>query len=435
MTIISLVMIVAFAIVYFTTYSNIQAENRSKLEMRSGKQISIEGSSAPRFTNTIDPDLDPNKGGLEKHDSMTNIVTQQISSEDTLSFDIEVDAKGKILSTHTVFSDITPETYQQATEIALKNPKSTKAITLNGRQWQYALTSMKTDIYQNGVLQTIDDGSTQIRFLDVTESKKTLAKLLQTLGGVGLLMLLVIFLFSYYFANRAIKPIAVAWDKQKQFVADASHELKTPLAIINANCDAITTNPEETIQSQKKWFDYIRIGSDRMAKLINDLLTLTRLEEVNTIISKNPFNLSKEITDIALALEAVMIDKKICFSASIEPDIIVESDAERFKQLVTILFDNAIKYTNEAGQIELSLMKGKRQAVFSIKNTGKGITQQDLPKIFDRFYRSDPARAEKTGGYGLGLSIAKMIVEQLGGKINVESIENKYTVFTVHVGL
>lgn len=252
---------------------------------------------------------------------------------------------------------------------------------------------------------------------------------------MGLITLIVIFVVSLYFANRAIKPIAETWEKQKQFVADASHELKTPLSIINANYDALLVNQEETIQSQLKWLSYIRIGTDRMTKLINDLLSLAKIEDANLEIRKMPFNISIAINDVILSMEAVVIEKGIQLSHSIEPDLIVKGDLERVKSVVTILLDNAVKYSNLNGQIDILLIKSKRQVIYSIKNSAKGIAKQDLQKVFDRFYRADPSRAQEIGGYGLGLSIAKAIIDRMGGEIHVTSVENECTTFTFTLGL
>ncbi|NLM75002.1 MAG: ATP-binding protein [Clostridiaceae bacterium] len=131
----------------------------------------------------------------------------------------------------------------------------------------------------------------------------------------------------------------------------------------------------------------------------------------------------------------VLAEKDIRLISSIERDIIIKSDPERIKQLIMILFDNAVKYTDKNGQIEIFLTKSKRLVEFSIKNTGKGIAKQDLPRIFDRFYRADPSRTHQTGSYGLGLSIAKAIIERLGGEIRATSVENEYTTFTFTLGL
>lgn len=167
-----------------------------------------------------------------------------------------------------------------------------------------------------------------------------------------------------------------------------------------------------------------------MTKLINDLLSLAKMEDVRFPIQKVTFNMSDAINDVILSMEPVVAEKDIKLTHLIEPDIIVKSDQEKIKLVVTILFDNAVKYTDEKGQIDISLIRSKRHVTFTIKNSGKGIAKQDLPKIFDRFYRVDPSRTQETSGYGLGLSIAKTIMDRLGGEIYATSVENKYTTFT-----
>jgi two-component system, OmpR family, sensor histidine kinase CiaH len=254
--------------------------------------------------------------------------------------------------------------------------------------------------------------------------------ILTTFLFVGSIMLVVIFMVSLYFANRAIKPIIETWEQQKQFVADASHELKTPLSIITANYDALLANKEETIDSQIKWLGYIKTGTDRMTKLISDLLSLARMDDVNLDIVKTVFNLSNEVHNMVSSMVAVAIEKDIALSQSIEPSVMVEGDPDRIKEVIAILFDNAVKYTPTNGNINMALTKSKRQATFSIQNTGGGISEQDIPHVFDRFYRADSSRTHDNGGFGLGLSIAKSFVIASGGNIYVSSVENGWTTFT-----
>ncbi len=413
MSITSLVMIAAFAIIYFITYNNIHSEIQNKLNPRSGMQIKIEGTGFPD---------DIGKGVITS-------TVHKFSPDDSLSFIIEVDADGRILNIDSLI-DLPEEAYYKAAGTAWSNKKNNSTITLEGRQWQYAIVPLnKHLILENGQEYTSMENSYQMMFIDVTESNKRLFELLTTLLFVGLLMLLVIFIISRYFANRAIKPIAEAWEKQKQFVADASHKLKTPLSIINANYDALLANQEKTIKSQIKWLGYIKIGTDRMTKLINELLSLAKIEDINFQTHKKPFNISNAVNDVISSMEAGVLEKDIKLSYSLEPDIIIKGDPARAKQVVAILLDNAIKYTNENGQIEIMLKKSKRQVLFSIKNSGKGIAKQDLPRVFDRFYRADPSRTHENGGYGLGLAIAKTIIDRLGGEIRVTSMENECTTF------
>lgn len=226
-----------------------------------------------------------------------------------------------------------------------------------------------------------------------------------------------------------MKPIIEAWEQQKQFVADASHELKTPLSIITANYDALLAHKEETIDSQIKWLGYIKTGMDRMTKLINDLLYLAKMDNVNLEIEKTVFNLSDEVHNVVSPMAAGAIERGIALSQSVEPNVMVEGDPERIKEVIAILFDNAIRYTNENGNINLSLAKSKRQVTFSIRNTGNGISEQDISHVFDRFYRADSSRTHENGGFGLGLSIAKSVINASGGDIHVSSVENGWTTF------
>lgn len=408
----SILMFAAFIIIYLITYNNIYKENQNKLSSKNNAQISI---AAPYLPTDIKDKA---------------IITKNFLFSDSLLFNIQVDADGNILSINS-FINLPEETYYKAAETAWHDKKNNSTITLDGRQWEYSITQInKQIVLENGQQYATSQDNYLITFLDVTESNRTLFQLLTTLILVGLIMLFAVFIISLYFANKAIKPISETWEKQKQFVADASHELKTPLSIINANYDALLANREETIESQLKWLGYIKIGTDRMTKLIHDLLSLAKIEDVHLEIKKTPFNISADINDVILSMESIVLEKGIRLSHRIEPDIIVESDSERIKQVVTILFDNAIKYTNENGQIDISLIKSKRQVVYSITNSGKGIAKEDLLKVFDRFYRSDPSRAQETGGYGLGLSIAKTIINRLGGDIQATSTENEFTTFT-----
>ena len=429
MAITSTVMIAAFAIIYFITYSNIHSEIEEKLKLPSQMQITIAGAIE---AGTIEES--PLTESITKNTGKRVTTAPGLSLDNTLSFNIEVDAEGRILNINS-FIDLSEEAYDKAVEAAWNNKSSNSTITLEDRQWRYNVVPISLQVIQGNRQQIISDGNRfNIVFLDVTAYNKTLLELLTTLVVVGLITLMVIFVVSLYFANRAIKPIAGAWEKQKQFVADASHELKTPISIINANYDALLANQEDTIKNQMKWLDYIRIGTDRMAKLTNDLLSLAKLEDVNIETQKTPFDISSAIDEVISPMEAVILEKDIKLSRSIEPDIIIKSDAEKIRQVVRILLDNAVKYTNEKGHIHISLARSKRQVTFSIKNSGKGIPQQDLPKVFDRFYRADPSRTHE-GSYGLGLSIAKTIIHRLGGEIEVTSVENEYTTFTFTLGL
>lgn len=424
MAITSAVVLSAFCVIYFITYNSTRSEIQSKLDDEMpGIQFDMQNEEEAENETVSGETI---QGGV--------VV---IESDDYQMFSVIVDAQGNILEEASGTS-IEQGLYEQAVNIAWNDPDNKSDVTLDGRQWRYAVTPI-INVSVSEDSETINnDGTTDkfsVVFLDVTSYNETLFDLMTTLLLVAGITLVAIFLVCLFFANRAIKPLAGTWQKQKQFVADASHELKTPLSIINANYDALLANQEETVQSQIKWLDYIKIGTDRMTKLINDLLTLAKFDEPNPAIRSTSFNFSKTVQSVLLSMDAAMLEKGIELSFSIEPGIFIESDPEGLNQIILILLDNALKYTDQNGQIDVVLSRSNQQAELFIKNSGKGIPEQELPKIFDRFYRGDHSRTHKNGSYGLGLSIAKAVTDLLGGDIQAQSTEGEYTTFAFRINL
>ncbi len=422
MAVTSLVMLMAFSAVYLTTWNNIQAENQKKLSGMS-KSWTISSESVPEQPESA-------QGGFSSPRREQGHVVSMVSADYSPSFILIVDKNGGIVETDSMI-DLPEGTYGEAAEAAWqKGGQST--VTLAGRLWLYAVTPVSVNLLaEDGrSATTISEDNYQISFLDITDTQKTLRDLLLTFLFVGLAMLGVIFLVSFYFANRAIRPIAVAWEKQRQFVADASHELKTPLSVITANYDALLSNQDETIRSQREWLNYLKIGTDRMTRLINGLLTLAKMEDADLEVSRAPFDLSAALSKDMAAMEAAAAEKGLSLSKSLGQGIVINSDQEMVRQVFMILLENAVKYSEPNGEIFVSLEKSGHHLICSVKNNGKGIARKDLPRIFDRFYRADKSRTGENGGYGLGLSIAKTMINRLGGEITVESRENEWTVFT-----
>jgi two-component system sensor histidine kinase CiaH len=418
MSIILVVMTAAFAVIYFITYSNIQTENQNKL-----KSI----ASLPRGVSLMQEG--EHITATQSNKKVIGIVPSNFS----VSFNILMDDSGEVLKIVS-FIDMPEEIYLKAAKLAFGSKNDMGTISLEGKKWMYSATKLNGAfvINENGkqiVTQTAETNR-QIAFLDVTDSGKILTGLLMTCLIIGIAMIFVIFAISLYFANKSIKPISETWNKQKQFIADASHELKTPLAIISANFDVLLSNEEESIVSQKKWIHYIQTEIGRMSKLVSDLLYLAKTEDGNIEMQNMPFDISEIVNDAILSTEAIVYEKGITLLHSIEPNIIANGDNEKIGQVVMILLDNSVKYTNSYGSINISLKKTRHNILFSIKNTGNGIPSKDLPKLFDRFYRADTARTQEDGGgYGLGLSIAKAIIDRQGGKLYVQSTENEETTF------
>ena len=251
------------------------------------------------------------------------------------------------------------------------------------------------------------------------------------IGGLIIGMVSII-VASYFLARRAMIPIQEAWGKQQQFVADASHELRSPITGIYSNAELMLRHPQLTIQEQSHRVNTIMKESLRMTKLISSLLTLARSDANKAELQVAPVDFSEMIEMVAEHFKPLEELNKVSLIVRIKPAIELMADRERLHQLVVILLDNAFKYTGEGGQILLSCDKDEKSAFLVVQDTGCGIAAEHLPHIFDRFFRGDKARSRDKGGTGLGLAIAKWIVEKHGGKIVVES-SGKGTTFQVSI--
>jgi signal transduction histidine kinase len=195
------------------------------------------------------------------------------------------------------------------------------------------------------------------------------------------------------------------------------------------------SNGDSSIHSQSKWLQYIKSEVERMTRLTNDLLYLAQLDYSDTRMIYSNFNLSEAVENVIMTMEAVIYENDIMFEYEVEPRLMVNGNSEQIKQVVMIFLDNSVKYVNTKGRITLSLKKTGSTALLSVSNTGEGIPEDQIARIFDRFYRTDKSRARKSGGYGLGLAIAKSIVEQHRGRISARSTVNESTTFAIELPL
>lgn len=259
--------------------------------------------------------------------------------------------------------------------------------------------------------------------MDNSIIQKRIIEVLKTSIIMFILLELIIVYLSKKLTKWIIKPVVEAFSKQKQFIADASHELKTPLSVIMASTEALENEPDE-----KKWLDNIKSESERMNKLISDLLEMAKSENgfKEQYINED---LSKIVERSVLTFEGLMYEKDIKLDYNIEENIKFLCNENQIKQLVSILLDNAIKHSYDKGKIEVKLKKEKA-IVLTITNQGKEIPKEEQDKIFERFYRIDESRNRNDNRYGLGLAIAKNIVTNHNGKISVIS-ENGHTTFKI----
>ncbi len=237
---------------------------------------------------------------------------------------------------------------------------------------------------------------------------------------------LLLSLLAWLLIRRMVRPVEDAFNKQKQFVSDASHELKTPLAVISANAEVL----EQDI-GENEYLGYIRSEVRRTDTLVNSLLTLARLDKGAAETAMKPFDLSRALLDVTLPFESTVFEAGKTLETDIPDGISCTGSEEQIKQLAVILLSNALKYSDEGGTIEVSLRAKGKQREIRVFNTGSFISPEDREHIFDRFWRADPAHGRETGGHGLGLAIAKTIADAHHGKIAVESREGSGTAFTV----
>jgi signal transduction histidine kinase len=393
-------MLIAFSTIYFITYSNVRVGIKMELSKAlDHKPGEFKRDSKFNFADSVQPNNPPKSAAPRKN---------------SLDFTVTIDTNGNLIDSDSIFT--LDETFIKAV-LAKKNKEGT--IILDDNNWAY--------------LKIPEGNGYKIAFVNITDKQETLNKLIYTFLVLAPIMLIFIFFISKFFADSSIVPIKKAFEKQKQFIGDASHELKTPLAVISTNVDVLLSNSDDTIRDQSKWLYYIKSETERMNKLTNDLLYLAQVDYSEAKMIFSQFNLSEAVENILLTMEAVIFEKNLSFQYNIEPNLKILGNTEQLKQVVMILLDNAIKYTNLKGTIDLSLIHHSNNILLSVKNSGEGISEEHLEKIFDRFYRTDKSRARKSGGYGLGLAIAKAIVEEHKGKINVKSILNESTTFTVEL--
>ncbi len=228
-------------------------------------------------------------------------------------------------------------------------------------------------------------------------------------------------------------PVKEAWRSQKQFVADASHELKTPITVILANAGILLGHKDSTIREQQKWVEYISAEAGRMKELVENMLFLTRSDTEGNHTVRSSVNLSDVVVSCLLVFESVAFESGLKLNGEVAPELYVNGNEGELKQLVMILLDNACKYTEEKGSVTVILERSQDKVRLSVNNTGDGIRPEDLPHLFERFYRADKSRARNQGGYGLGLAIARQIVVNHKGKITVESNPKNGTTFRVQL--
>ena len=327
-------------------------------------------------------------------------------------FALEINARGDIITTRGGYFDLSDrEKLQKLIDIAVNSEDDIGEVPDYGLRFYRVVTRT----------------SWRVVFADTSAETTTLHSLIRTLAIASAAALAVFFVMSLLLARWLVRPVARAWDQQRQFVADASHELKTPLTGIMTNAELLNSPDfDETHRSQ--FAAHILTMSRQMRQLIEEMLDLARTDSGQSTLIFSQVDLSRLISDAVLPFEPVFFEAGLTLAVDIQPGLTVRGSQQHLRQTVDILLDNARKYAAPSGEISVTLTRCGGRCRLAVSNPGPEISKADLQNIFKRFYRADEAHTQR-GSYGLGLSIARNIILRHRGRIWAESKNGRNTFF------
>lgn len=380
MAIVTLMLCVILGMVYYFTSANLE---RSSISMMQALAISP-------------PDFRPDDQSEDVHLPF---------------FTVRLGAQGEVVSTDGGYYDLSDgETLNELVDLATSSPKQLGVL----------------DEYDLRYYRMETPGAEVIVFADISSERATLSALVRNLAIIGALAFLTFLGASVLLSKWAVRPVEKAWQQQREFVASASHELKTPLTVVMTNAELLS----EEQGGQSKNAESIVTMSQRMRRLIDQLLELARAEDEGSAVSFSTLDFARIAESEALAMETVYFERNLLLETEIEDGIFVTGDETELRKLMGILLDNAGKYSGESGTVRVRLKRyGKSKCRLCVANEGVEIPEAELENIFRRFYRAESARGVREG-FGLGLSIAASIVNRHRGRIWAESEngENRFYV-------
>lgn len=323
--------------------------------------------------------------------------------------------------------------YTESGELLKVNMKNIAAVTEEDSETYLNIASAHgvgfgySGSYKFYVASTADNHYMAI-FLDCYDELRTLQTFAAVSSLVVLACIVLVFILVVLLSKRAIAPMMQTMEKQKQFITDASHELKTPLTVINASLKVL-----EMDTGKSKWIDKIQGQTDKLSRLVNDLVTLSRLDEEHPPLHCSDFDISAAVTEVVDSFRDHAATQGHILETEITSDLSYHGDEYAIRQLTSILMDNAVKYADPGSTIRLLLKKEKRGVSLQTENLCASFRTEDADKLFDRFYRADKARSTQITGFGIGLSIARSIVEAHHGSIHADHIESGTIRFIVHL--
>ncbi len=377
MAMVSIMLCIIFGLVYNSTRHNLETESINMMQGIATRPIELDR-----------PDI-PN---------------EQLPELKLPYFSIALNKEGEVIATGGGYYDLSDEEFLKTLVAEANATQQVGVLDERGLRFYRADTPM---------------GATLV-FADMSSETRTLTSLVKTSLLIAVLSFLGFLVISIFLSRWAVKPVAAAWRRQKQFIADASHELKTPLTVILTNAELLQSEGY-TPAERNNFSQSILLMGQQMKLLVEKMLELARSDTEQSAPTMQPVDLSKLVLDSAISFEGVFVDKGLLLESQIEPDITVQGNGQALQQLVDILLDNAQKYSAPSGVTTVQLSScGQTKCRLQVSNPGAAIPPEDLKKIFQRFYRMDKARS-RDGSFGLGLSVAESIVAQHKGKIWAES--------------
>lgn len=385
------------------------AADAQRLENQSGAALYMvlsrqDGESVPRFEIGAPP-LEQKENGDNRNASMVPVFS--VTVKDGQITEIRDDE----------LVDVSEDTALQAAQEALATGQDRGVLS---------------DLGLRFLLERSPDGTVRIAFADQTWERSSMRTLLFSCLLIWLLAMAAFFCVGLFLSSLALRPVEKAWKQQRQFVADASHELKTPLTVILANTGIVLAHPNDPVSTQSKWLSYTQEEARQMKGLVEDLLFLAKSDSARLTAHPTQVDLSQVVQGCLLPFEPVAFEAGVALDAQIDPGLILTGDEAQLRRLVRILLDNAVKYAGPPdAAVTVTLTRQQDKLRLTVHNTGAPIPPEHLPHLFERFYRADAARNRTQGGYGLGLAIARSITETHRGKISVASSAGAGTTFTV----
>ena len=331
-------------------------------------------------------------------------------------FFVKLNQRSEIIQT-SPFMPLTPDNQSLLVQKVQASGQNSGEILLEKNQYFYQITPVNGQQDYFIIVQ------------DLQHDRNVLKELITGLSLTGIICMILSLFGSLFMANRAMIPIEKSWQQQKDFLADASHEFRTPLAVIQTNLEIVRDSPEETVLSQEHWLSNIYEETLCMTKLVESLLFLARTDSHQQLLTKDLFLLNQAVITSVDLFRPIADLKGVNLIMQAETDIPYYADEAKLRQVISILLDNALRHTPTAGNITILLTGSQHGISLSITDTGEGISSEDIDKIFERFYQSDTSRSQ--GGSGLGLSIAKWIIENHNGHISVNSTLGEGSTFTI----